>query len=134
MDSPNRMANIITGRNDSMGPGPPTWKTAPNQPHWNTATRTPNAAPMERRFITAAVRGMTMLRNTMDSRRKESSTTRPMNRGSFDPSTRAKSTKIAVLPPTKTRTPVPATTAGMVAWRRWSMRSVVAAASGDELG
>src|ERR1035438_2257572 len=47
MDSPNRMANSITGRKASMGPGPPTWKTDPSQPHWNTATKTPKAAPME---------------------------------------------------------------------------------------
>ncbi len=83
-----------------MGPGPPTWKTDPSQPHWNTATRTPNAAPMESRFMTAAVNGMTMLRNTPASSRKESATTSPMNRGSLEVSTRAKSTKMAVFPPT----------------------------------
>ena len=100
MDSPNRMANSITGRNASTGPGLATWNTEPSQPHWNTATRTPKAAPMERMFIAAAVRGMTMLRNTMANSRKESTTTRPMNSGSLEDSTRAKSTKMAVFPPT----------------------------------
>ena len=60
----------------------------------------PKAAPMERRFMAAAVSGMTMLRNTMASSRNDSTTTSPMNSGSLDESTRAKSTKMAVLPPT----------------------------------
>ena len=50
--------------------------------------------------MTAAVNGMTMLRNTPASSRKESATTSPMNRGSLEVSTRAKSTKMAVFPPT----------------------------------
>ena len=55
---------------------------------------------MESRFMTAAVSGMTMLRNTTASSRNESTTTRPMNSGSLDDSTWAKSTKMAVFPPT----------------------------------
>ncbi len=66
------------------GPALLTWKIDPTQPHWNTATNTPKAAPMESRFMIAAVSGMTMLRNTIVNNRNESTTTRPMNRGSFD--------------------------------------------------
>ena len=72
----------------------------PSQPHWNTATITPKAAPMESRFMAAAVSGMTMLRKTAASNRNDSRTTRPMNRGSLEESTLAKSAKMAVLPPT----------------------------------
>ena len=43
------------------------------QPHWNTATRMPKAAPIDSRFMTAAVSGMTRLRNTMARRRNENS-------------------------------------------------------------
>ena len=89
---------------------------------------------MDNRFMAAAVSGMMMLRKTMANNRNESTTTRPMNSGNLPDSTRAKSTKMAVFPPTYTVTPVPATTAGMVLWRRWSMRSVVAPASGEEVG
>ena len=55
---------------------------------------------MDSRFMTAAVSGMTRLRNTTASSRNDSTTTSPMNSGSLDDSTRAKSTKMAVVPPT----------------------------------
>ena len=61
---------------------------------------TPNAAPAASRFITAAVSGMTMLRNAIISSRQPSSTITKMNSGSFSESTTAKSSKIAVMPPT----------------------------------
>ena len=52
--------------------------------------------------MTAAVSGMTRLRNTIISSRNDSSTTRPMKSGSFELSTLAKSMKMAVVPPTRT--------------------------------
>ncbi len=69
------------------------------------AVTTPNAAPAESRFMTAAVSGMTRLRNTAISSRKLSSTTTPMNSGSLADRTWLKSSKIAVLPPTSTFRP-----------------------------
>ncbi len=52
------------------------------------------------RFITAACSGITSERNTISSSSAESSTTTPMNSGSFCPSVLAKSTAPAVTPPT----------------------------------
>ena len=66
-----------------MGPGRVTSKKEPKTPCWNTAVKMPNAAAMESRFITAAVSGTTSDLNTMASRMKDSSTTRPMKSGSF---------------------------------------------------
>ena len=63
----------------------------PASPHWKTATSMPSAAPMDSRFMTAAVSGITMLRNTVISNRNDRITTSPMNSGSFELSTFAKS-------------------------------------------
>ena len=128
------MANIITGRKASIGPVWFTWNTEPAHPHWNTATRMPKAAPIDSRFMIAAVRGMTRLRNTMARRQNESSTTRPMKSGSFEVRTFAKSAKIAVVPPTYTVTPVPAVTSGMVVCRISLIRLLVADDWGDVVG
>ena len=49
------MANSITGRKDSIGPGRLTPNSDPSVPCWNTATMTPKAAPIDSRFMTAAV-------------------------------------------------------------------------------
>ena len=46
---------------------------------------------MDSRFMTAAVRGITRLRNTVINNRNDRITTSPMNRGSFELSTLAKS-------------------------------------------
>ena len=100
MDSPNRMANSITGRKASIGPVRLTPNTDPSQPHWNTAVRMPNAAAIDSRFITAAFSGTTRLRSTRASNRNDRSTTTPMNNGSLDEMASAKSAKIAVIPPT----------------------------------
>ena len=51
----------------------------------------PSAAPIDNRFMTAAVSGITMLRNTVMSNRNDRITTRPMNSGSFELNTFAKS-------------------------------------------
>ena len=61
---------------------------------------TPNAAPAASRFITAAVSGISTLRNAIISSRQPSSTITKMNSGSLSVSTPAKSSKIAVMPPT----------------------------------
>ena len=69
--------------NTSIGP---VWlipKTESSQPHWNTATSTPNAAPAESMFMTAAIKGITRLRNRAASSRADSRTTIPMNSGSL---------------------------------------------------
>ena len=57
-----------------------------SQPHWKTAVITPNAAAADSRFMIAAVAGIARLRNTIISRRNESTTTMPTNNGSFDDS------------------------------------------------
>ena len=118
MESPKRMAKSITGRNDSTGPV----RLMPNKgsasPHWTTATKIPKAAPMESRFMAAPTSGITKLRNTIDSRMNDSTTTRAMKRGSLADSTWAKSTKMAVSPPTSTFTPLSPTAPGMVTSRR----------------
>ena len=106
----------------------------PIQPCWNTAVRTPKAAPMDSRFITAAVSGMTIERKTIASSRNESKTTSPMKRGSFSPSTWAKSAKIAVNPPTSTVVPVPAINEGRVEVRSRSSSWVVSRACGELVG
>ena len=46
---------------------------------------------MDSRFMTAAVSGITRLRNTVISNRNDRITTRPMKSGSFELSTLAKS-------------------------------------------
>src|ERR1700731_3237807 len=94
----------------------------------------PKAAPMDNRFMTAAVRGMTKLRNTVMNKRKDRRTTSPIKRGSLDESTFEKSMKIAVVPPTRTFTPELETAWGGVSDRRWFTRSVVARPCGADLG
>ena len=83
MESPKRMAKSITGRNASTGLVP--WRpiSEPRSPHWNTATTMPNAAPMESRFMQAAVSGMRRLRKIVINNRNDNTTTRPMNSGSL---------------------------------------------------
>ena len=85
--------------NDSIGP---CWTpiSPPSQPHWKITTTTPSAAPMLRRFITAACSGITSERKTIIRSSAESSTTTPMKTGSLCPSVLAKSTAPAVTPPT----------------------------------
>ena len=94
------MANIIIGTNATMG----TVWSSPNrpfaQPHWNTATITPYAAPIERRFMTAALSGTRIERNTTISSRNDSPTTTPMNSGSRSWIRSPMSMNAAVTPPT----------------------------------
>ena len=100
MDSPNTMANTITGTQASIGPPLPMPSVSASQPHWKIATTTPNAAPAASRFMTAAVSGMTTLRNAISSSRNDSPTTAAMNSGILADSTWVKSTETAVCPNT----------------------------------
>ena len=100
MDSPNRMASIITGRNASTGPGLPSPRSFAPQPHWKNTTSTPNAAPAASRFMHAAVAGTTRLRKATRRSRNPRPMMTAMNSGSLLLMTVAKSSKMAVLPPT----------------------------------
>ncbi len=81
--------------------------TPRNQPHWNTATITPYAAPMDSTFITAALSGTRIERNTTMRSRKLSAITAPMNHGSRDAIRSEMSMNDAVAPPTDTLTSEP---------------------------
>ena len=100
MDRPNKMASVTTGRKASIGPARPRPNAPVPQPHWKNAVSTPNVAAAASRFITAAVAGMSRLRNATTSSRKLSPTIARMNHGIFALTTAAKSTKVAVTPPT----------------------------------
>ena len=103
-------------------------------PFWKTAVTTPNAAAADSRFITAPMAGMTRLRKTAMSSRKLSATTTAMKSGSLRARTRAKSSKIAVWPPTRTRTPDPFVAAGTVVLRSLRSSVVVACDCGEVVG
>ncbi len=91
---------MMTGRKASTGPALPTPSALAPQPSWKTSTTTPKAPPAASRFITAAVAGMSRLRKASMSSRNPSRMITPMNSGSLPVSTPAKSSKIAVIPPT----------------------------------
>ena len=82
------------------GPAGPAWPR-PNasvpQPHWKNAVSTPNEAAEASRFITAAVAGISRLRNATTSSRKLSPMMVRMNHGSFATTTAAKSAKVALV-------------------------------------
>ena len=101
-----------TGTNASIGPVLSIPSSDAPTPSWNTRVTTPNAAAADSRFITAATAGITTLRNTAISSRKLSPITIARNSGSLRDSTVAKSSKIAVWPPTSTCRPVPRSAAG----------------------
>ena len=69
-----------------------------NQPHWNTATITPYAAPIESRFMTAALIGTATERNTIISSSTDSTITAPMNYGKRDATLSEMSMNVAVWP------------------------------------
>src|SRR5581483_6320712 len=127
------MANSIIGLNATIGCLLTPMIDAP-QPHWNTATRMPNAAPIESRFMIAALTGTRTDRNTHISSRKLSATTAPKTHGNRDASFFARSIEIAALPPECTTTPVPFTAGSMTADRRWRTHDAVAAAWGEVVG
>ena len=68
------------------------------QPHWNAAVRTPYAAPIDSRFITAAFSGTTTERNIIDSSSTETPTTKPITSQIRPESRSAMSANIGVVP------------------------------------
>ena len=84
--------------------------------------------------MTAAVSGISRLRNTSTNNRKLSSTTIPMNSGSLFERIWLKSAKIAVVPPTSTCSPVPCVAAGTTVSRTFCSRSEVETACGEPFG
>ncbi len=90
----------MTGRNGSIGPALPSPIRSPSHPHWNTATTTPNAAATETRFMAAPTRGTSTLRKASISNSTDSPITTDTNSGIFDWISSAKSSKVAVGPPT----------------------------------
>ena len=123
-----------TGTNASIGPVLSIPSSEEPTPSWNTRVTTPNAAAAESRFITAATAGITRLRNTVISRRKLSPMTTARKSGSLRERTPAKSSKIAVWPPTRTCTPVPRSAAGTTRSRTVCSRFEVEASCGDPFG
>ena len=95
---------------------------------------TPNAAAAESRFITAAIAGITRLRNTAISSRKLSPMTTAEEQRQLAREHVAKSSKIAVWPPTSTCTPVPRSAAGTTRSRTVCSRSEVEASCGEPFG
>ncbi len=94
------MANIIIGTNDTIGTVLCRPSSSLPHPNWNTATTTPYAAPIDSRFMTPAVNGITTDRNAAMSKRNESPTTARMNHGSRAAMRSPRSTYAAVTPPT----------------------------------
>src|SRR3954451_8304105 len=117
MDRPNKMASVTTGRKASTGPACPRPNAPVPQPHWKNAVSTPNDAAAASRFITAAVAGISRLRNATASSKKLSPMMARMNHGSFAFTTAAKSANVAVTPPTYARIVVPRSAAGMMSLR-----------------
>ena len=68
------MANIIIGRNGSIGPPAVLNSDAPH-PHWNTMTTMPYAAPIDSMFMITALSGTSSERNTIISNRNDSDST-----------------------------------------------------------
>ena len=125
---------MSTGTNASIGPVLSTPMRLAPQPRWNTATTTPKPAATDSRFISAAIVGITRLRNTTVRSRNDSSTTTPMNSGSLLASTCEKSSKIAVWPPTSTWMPESPPARGITVLRSRRSRMVVDSSCGDSFG
>ena len=83
----------------SIGPGWTPIRLA-SQPRSKIACTTPSAAAIESRFISAACSGISSERKTMSRSSADNSTTMPMKSGSLPERTCAKSTWVAVAPPT----------------------------------
>ena len=84
--------------------------------------------------MSAAVAGTTRLRKATNSSRKPSATMTPMKSGSFEVMMAAKSSKMAVAPPTSTCRLLPFSAAGITSLRRWVMRSLVWTSWGEVVG
>ena len=84
--------------------------------------------------MSAAVKGTARLRNTAVSSRKETATTTPTNSGSFIERTVATSVKVAVSPPTRTRSALGPVAFGRIRARSAWTRFAVDTASGEPFG
>ena len=100
-------------------------KTSLSQPHWKIATTTPNAAPIDSRFIAAAFSGTTIDRKITVRNSIDSPITTPMNHGSRVVIRSVASIDIAVSPPTHAVVPVPSIAVGSTVSRSRCTRSVV---------
>jgi len=133
MLSPKTMANMSTGTKDSIGPVPMPSSPAP-WPSWKISVTKPSAAPIDSRFMIAALIGMNTERKTTSRSSALSSTTTPTNSGSLLATTSEKSSLEAVKPPTSTRAPVSRSIAGTTLSRRRFSVSTVAASCGPVRG
>ena len=89
---------MITMISEVIGVGPSRPIRLLPQPHWKTATRTPYAAPIDSRFMTAAFSGTTTDRKTSISSRNDATSTAPMKSGRVSASWPLRSSVIAVMP------------------------------------
>ena len=91
---------MIIGRNGLIGTD--SWSpTRPlPQPHWNTATTAPYAAPIDSKFMMAALSGTSSERKTTISSRNDRAMTAAMNSGSRELSRSLMSMDAAVCPVT----------------------------------
>ena len=110
---------------------PTSW---PAHPPCRTRATTPYAAATDSRFIAAALRATTTLRNDTSSRSIDSSTTPPISSGIRLAMLCVLSIDVAVTPPTCTASPVPAVAAGSTVSRRWWTRSSVVGDCGPVVG
>src|SRR5439155_11306836 len=105
-----------------------------NQPHWNTATSTPYEAPIDSRFISAALIGMTIDRKTSVS----TTTLRPITitkkSGNRLLILSPRSMVDAVWPPTYGRSRVPSVPAGVTVSPRRGNRPLGRLAWGADSG
>src|SRR6266568_7142957 len=126
------MASRMIGRKLTVSDGVMlNWLFA--HPHWNTATSAPKAAKTESRNPRMDLIGTRMVRNARVSRRNARPTTTIRKMGRALDSFAEVSMFAAVVPPTRTRTPVWAVMAG--SWWRIVLTSVeVADAFGPVLG
>ncbi len=98
-------------------------------PHWKTAVRMPNAASAVSRLVTAAWSGIRSERKATSSTSMLSSRMVMITSGSRLAISEARSTLLAVEPPTNATTPLPVF-GGITEERRWRTRSAVLGSAG----
>src|SRR3954471_259064 len=127
------MANIINGRYGLIGIVLYRPMNSLPQPHWNTATSTPYAAAIDSRFMSAALSGTRIDRNTITSKTNDIATIEAMKIGSRLVRQSVRSVAIA-RPVSDTVALVPSTVAGRTSDRRWWTSASVRASCGDVVG
>ncbi len=100
------------------------------QPHWKAAVRTPKAAPTHSTLVTAACSGTSSERKATISTMKLRASTTPITRSRRDWISSARSTLLAVEPPTNAWTSSPAVASGITVERSSRTRSAVSGAAG----